>query len=240
MIIDNFGTIKPNPYRWYVPRIIAPIVDEAADFDFANWGNGRLMVLPGTVMTTEYRDLVDRATKPVRLPSLEELEAAALDKAQDGLMRAVRTGRIRHEEMRRSGSLGQWPADVAFPRGRIGRMTEYEPEQHEHQVVIDTQRVGRVTLGVCIVPGCDHQRVEIRGVGTFVPGDPIEYSSPPWWHDEEAGGMVRGDPDSALERVGTFVRYDVGMRRVVLVDPEWGEGYIAEWGVRKPGEAPAN
>lgn len=193
MIIDNFGTIKPNPYRWYVPRIIVPIMDEAADFDFANWGNGRLMVVPGPTMSTEYRAFVDRATKPVR-----------------------------------------------SPRGRIGRMTEYEPEQHEHQVVIDTQRVGRVTLGVCIVPGCDHQRVEIRGVGTFVPGDPIEYSSPPWWHDEEAGGMVRGDPDSALERVGTFVRYDVGMRRVVLVDPEWGEGYIAERGVRKPGEAPAN
>ncbi|WP_419704972.1 hypothetical protein [Promicromonospora sp. NFX87] len=114
MIIDNFGTIKPNPWRFYRPRIVTGIaVDEAALL--ANWQPGPLMVLPEPEMPERYRDLVERITKRPRLPSVYELERAALDRAQDGLMRAVRSGRIRHEEMRQSGSLGQWQAADEVP-----------------------------------------------------------------------------------------------------------------------------
>lgn len=59
MIIDNFGTIKPNPYRFYVPRVMMglPIVDE---IDWSTWPRGRLMVVPDT--------RIDRMTdwKPTR------------------------------------------------------------------------------------------------------------------------------------------------------------------------------
>lgn len=51
MIIDNFGTIKPNPYRWYRPRVMmgAPIVDE---IDWSTWAPGPLMVVPEPMMVS--------------------------------------------------------------------------------------------------------------------------------------------------------------------------------------------
>lgn len=115
MIIDNFGTIKPNPCRWYRPRIIMPIVDEAQNLaEIEKWARSpHIMVLPEPAMSGEYRDLVERATKRPRLPTLEQLERATLERAQDGLMRAVRRTRIQHDEMRQAGSLGEWHAAAA-------------------------------------------------------------------------------------------------------------------------------
>lgn len=50
MIIDNFGTIKTNPYRYYVPRVMmaTPIVDE---IDWSTWPQGPLMVVPDAMVT---------------------------------------------------------------------------------------------------------------------------------------------------------------------------------------------
>lgn len=50
MIIDDFGTIKPNPYRFYVPRVMlgVPIVDE---IDWSTWEPSLLMVVPETMVS---------------------------------------------------------------------------------------------------------------------------------------------------------------------------------------------
>lgn len=48
MIVDNFGTLKVNPYRWYTPRYITGIVDEAANL--SEWEPAPLMVVPDAMI----------------------------------------------------------------------------------------------------------------------------------------------------------------------------------------------
>lgn len=50
MIIDDFGTIKVNPHRFYMPRFVlgVPIVDEV---DWSRWAPGPLMVVPHAEVT---------------------------------------------------------------------------------------------------------------------------------------------------------------------------------------------